>query len=120
MNCSIDQVQRNLPFHSKTNIEWDVSFVHANWIFSPALRNEQVHIDGQVLSTCCDDKAHGDLTVRDLAGAARVLPLYARGLFSFLEESCVIKNGDFDGFFFRHLRQRDPNSMATYSEVIPP
>jgi hypothetical protein len=97
-----------------------VSLVHANGVLGPAFRKEQVHVDGQVLRACCDNKAHGDLTVSDLAGAARVLPLDAWRLISLLEKSGVIDNRDVDSFLLRQLRQREPYGMPTYGEVIPP
>jgi hypothetical protein len=36
-----------------------VGFVHANWVFGPTLRKEQVHVDGQVLKVWPEiDAAH--------------------------------------------------------------
>src|SRR5687767_5614853 len=56
----------------------------------PTTRQIELEIQRDVLGARRDSEADADLTVGDLAGGTRVLPLHAHGVFALLWEAGVV------------------------------
>ena len=92
-------------------------------VVGPRLRKIQCEIYRNLLRPCHHREADADLTVCDLAGRARVLPLNSDRVGALLQETCVVDDPRIDGLLGRHggervLRRRQANIVVAPWRIV--